>query len=210
MEACIWVTVRSASITDGGGIYNWGQLNVKDCTVSGITGIGVYNLKGTAYLFGSTISDGSGIIFGGDLINQPDATLTLTDCTVSGGTPALAELVFITGARRPLPTALSATTSRGVTGPASGTAFFPMMLVLILTGCTLEGNTSTGAGSGVAISNGTAMLIDDTIANNQATNSGPGAGLFNSGTATLIACTISGNTTKQTAAASLKVLERIN
>jgi Bacterial Ig-like domain (group 3)/Right handed beta helix region len=183
-----------SDVTNGGGIYSSGQLKVKDCTVSGITGIGVYNEKGTAYVFGSTISGGSGIIFGGDLINQPGATLTLTDCTVSGGSAGAGGAGLYNGGTATVTDCTFSDNFAGGNGAGIGNGFFSTNALLLLTGCTLEGNTSTGAGSGIAISNGTATLIDDTIANNVATNSGPGAGVYNSGTATLVACTISGNT----------------
>ena len=67
-------------------MYNSGQLTVKNCTISGMPAKALFNNAGTADLSGSTISGSSGFIFGGNILNQYGTTLTLTDCTVSGGT----------------------------------------------------------------------------------------------------------------------------
>ena len=181
--------------TSGNGILNQGQLTVKNCTISGTSEIGIRNDSGTAYVGGSTISGGSGVIFGGNLLNQFGATLTLTDCTISGGTGGSGAGLYNGGTATVTDCTFSDNSSLGTgagisNGPLRSTA------VLVLTDSTLVGNTTPQEGGGL-FTNGTATLIDDTIANNVATNSAIGAGVASSGVTTLIACTISGNTATQ-------------
>ncbi len=65
--------------------------------------------------------------------------------------------------------------------------------IAYLTDCTISGNSNDNLGGGVWNRNGATLdLSDCTISAN---NASVGGGLYNSGTATLVACTISGNTT---------------
>jgi hypothetical protein len=148
----------------GGGLLNYGTVELTHCTVSGNTagpvgfsyyggglGGGVANF-GTATLTNTTLSGNSasagyfsfGGGSGGGMFNA--GTATLTNCTVSGN---------------------SATGSRGFFGG--------------------------GAGSGGGVANlGTATLANCTLSGNSAT--GSGGGLYNGATAALTNCTVSGNT----------------
>ena len=73
--------------TDGGGIANFGTLNVAGATINGndVTrhdGGGVYN-TGTATLTGCTISNNSTGLDGGGIANMAGGDLTVTDCTLN-------------------------------------------------------------------------------------------------------------------------------
>ena len=188
--------LSGGSISDesADGLYNSDQLTVKNCTISGSAGQGLLNNAGTATLSGSTISGGSGVIFGGNILNQPGTTLTLTDCTISGGTANSGAGLYNGGTATVTECTFSDNVTSGTgagisNGPLNGSA------VLVLTDSTLVDNTTPQAGGGL-FNNGTATLTDDTIANNYGKNA-KGAGLAFSGPTTLIACTISGNTTTQ-------------
>jgi len=173
------ISGNSATEGQGGGLYNSGQLKAYGCTISGNIsvneGAGVAN-DGTAYLSGCTISGNSppqvNEDSGGGVWNRGGATLDLSGCTITGNN------AFVGG---------------GLENDGTAT----------VTGCTISQNTAYHSGGGVA--NGfvgnTAILTltDSTIANNTANNAfsqpSNGGGLDDSGTATLVACTISGNTT---------------
>jgi hypothetical protein len=190
-----------SALGGGGGLYNSGKLSVYGSTISGVTGGGgggLYNKKGTAYLSGCTISDGSGFINGGGLDNQYGATLDLANCTVEANSANTGGGLYNAGTATFTDCTLSSNTA---TGSGGGVASGPLQnkAVLTITGSTLSGNTAKLSGGGV-FNNGTATLIDCTLAGNFANQAGSllasnGGGLDNSGTATLVACTISGNTT---------------
>ncbi len=182
-----------SGVTSGNGILNSGQLTVKSCTISGTSQIGIRNDAGTAYVGDSTISGGSGIIFGGNLLNQVGGTLTLTDCTISGGTGGSGAGLYNGGTATVTDCTFSDNSSPG-TGGGISNGPLQSSAVLILADSTLVGNTTPQEGGGL-YNNGTATLIDDTIANNVGTGSAIGAGVANADITTLIACTISGNTT---------------
>jgi hypothetical protein len=189
-----------STLGGGGGLYNAGQLKVYGSKLSGDSGSGaaVLNQAGTAYLSGTTISGGSGFIDGGNLNNQYGATLTLNDCTISGGTANSGGGLYNDGKATLTDCTISGNTASGTGG---GVANGPLQskAVLILTDSTLTANTAVGGGAGL-YNNGTATVTDSTFAGNFA-NQGTsllasrGGGVDSDGTATLVACTISGNTT---------------
>ncbi len=196
----------------GGGLYNSfsGQLRAYGCTISGNTssneGAGVYN-DGTAYLSGCTISGNSNNNAGGGVWNR--STIDLTGCTISGNT------AFAGGGleSEAAATVTDCTISDNVANKSGGgvaNGFVAYVsdtddtAALTLTGSTISDNTVSGGtlgGGGAGILNdGQATLCDSTIANNFANNgqfaeTSSGGGLDDSGTATLVACTISGNST---------------
>ena len=189
-----------STLGGGGGLYNAGQLKVYGSKLSGDSGSGaaVLNKAGTAYLSGTTISGGSGFIDGGNLNNQYGATLTLNDCTISGGTANSGGGLYNDGKATLTGCTISGNTASGTGG---GVANGPLQnkAVLILTDSTLTANTAVGGGAGL-YNNGTATVTDSTFTGNFA-NQGTsllasrGGGVDNDGTASLVACTISGNTT---------------
>ncbi len=158
----------------GQGVANSALLSLSNCTLSGNSGYfggGLDNYGGLATLTGCTITgnDGGGV--------SNTANLAMSDCTLSGN---------------------SAPNGGGLYNGGSAT----------LTNCTLSGNVATpGAGDsrgvGGAVFNGQSAqneywytsgadlsLTDCTLSGNSAES---GGGVYNSGSANLIACTVSGN-----------------
>ena len=207
---------------NGGGLANYGTATLTGCTLSG-------NSASASYGYGN--SSGG---FGGGVFNSGTANLTLTDCTISGNSSGgglaggdaggygggvdrrdggdgggLANYGTAT---------LTGCTLSGNSAPASylyyhsfgglgGGVFNSGTANLILTDCTVSGNSSGGGareGGGGGLANyGTATLTGCTLSKNYAPSyngyynglSGFGAGVLNSGTAnlTLTGCTVSGN-----------------
>ncbi len=185
----------------GGGLYNsdTGQLKVYGCTISGNTsvnaGAGVYN-KGTADLSDCTISGNSNDNSGGGVWNSFGETIDLSGCTISSNSASIGGGLCNDGTATLTDCTISQNTAYkggGVTnGPLHTTA------VLALTGSTISDNNAMMGGGG-AFNYGQATLTDSTIANNSVSQgiypaTSNGGGLDDSGTASLVACTISGNT----------------
>ena len=81
------LTIAAGSATNGGGLYNQGDTQLTDCTVSGnfaaSNGGGLFN-SGTLVLTDCTISGNSAVAGGGGLANS--GTSQLYSCTLSGNT----------------------------------------------------------------------------------------------------------------------------
>ena len=166
------LTITGGSATyRGGGVNNYGHVNLSDCTLSGNSaggvGGGLSNDKGTATLTDCTLSGNSAANFGGAIVND-SGTITLNDCPIddndAGGNGA------------------------GLSNAGTAT----------LTDCTISGNTSY---SGGGVENfdilkliGCTISSDSAVADNNVFSFG-GGGLFNYGgaSAKLTDCTISGN-----------------
>ena len=180
----------------GGGIRNEGTLELLNTVLSGNSasfGGAIYSpTNGTLVITSSTISgnsandgSGGGIISGGEL--------TVTNSTVSdntagsggGGIFVEAGTASLTGSTI---SDNSATLGSGG-GIASGGA-------LTLTDSTVSGNSAGANGGGIYVEAGTASLTGSTISNNSATldSDANGGGIYNNGTTTITATTISGNT----------------
>jgi fibronectin-binding autotransporter adhesin len=74
---------------NGGGIANFGTLNLNASTVSGNTsfnGAGIISIQGTLNLNDSTVSGNTATDAGGGIANFDTSTLNLNDSTVSGNT----------------------------------------------------------------------------------------------------------------------------
>lgn len=84
----------------------------------------------------------------------------------------------------------------GVSNGSQGGGILVQAGNLILTGCTLSGNTSSTGGGGILVqsSASTATLTDCTLTGNIAKGNG-GGGIFSNGTTKLTNCNVSGNTT---------------
>jgi CSLREA domain-containing protein len=173
-------TVSGSRAAFGGGIYNTtgGMLTLTNCTVSGNrdqgSGGGIHN-RGTLALSNSTVSGNTGSLFGGGISNETGATLTMTNSTISGNT----------------------TFGMGVAGGGifnRGT--------LTLTNGTVNDNIAqdqgsiTGSQGGGIYNLGTLTLVNATISGNVVsgpTSAGAGGGVFNVATLTLTNSTVSGN-----------------
>ena len=81
--------------TYGGGIFNTGNLTLQSCAVTGNVALGTYYTYGGGIcnagnlildqsdVTGNQVDGGAGIAYGGGIVNQTGATLTLNDTTVS-------------------------------------------------------------------------------------------------------------------------------
>jgi hypothetical protein len=196
----------------GGGLYNTfsGHLKAYGTTISGNTssneGAGVYN-DGTAYLSGCTISGNSNNNSGGGVWNRN--SIDVSGCTVSGNNAFVGGGLENEGTATVTDCTISQNTaSKSGGGVANGFVSYVSggndTAALTLTGSTISNNTvsggtSGGGGAGI-LNDGQASLCDSTIANNFANNgqfaaTSGGGGLDDTGTASLVACTVSGNTT---------------
>ncbi len=162
------ITKGSATDVNGGGLANFGTVNLADCTISNDaiaagslpgSGGGLAN-SGTATLTDCTITGNSAPGDGGGLYNlAAGGTATLTDCTITDNS------AYIGG---------------GIESNGSVT----------LVDCTIASNSAGGGGGMLAGGSGTATVTDCTISGNSATG---GGGLANRNTAMVTGCTISGN-----------------
>ena len=77
-------TIENNEAYDGGGIANFGTLNVKDCTVQHNSikggGAGIWS-KGNAVITGTTVDQNTNAINGGGVTNHHN--MTIKDCTIS-------------------------------------------------------------------------------------------------------------------------------
>lgn len=202
-------TISGNTATDGGGggLYNdpTGQLKAYGCTISDNSssneGAGVFN-RGTAYLSGCTISGNSNQDVGGGVWNGQADTMTISGCTIRGNTANVGGGLENDGTATVTDCTISQNTADDGGGVFNGANSDAAILTLndsTISDNILSGNESGSGGAGVGNA-GQANLTDSTIANNVASNAPfteatNGGGLEDSGTATLVACTISGNTT---------------
>ena len=198
------VTISSLRLVDGyveleggGGVLNFGTLNMRDSHVSGnraYDGGGIHNFSGTltlsnVFVSGNSIShDG----YGGGIYNN-GATVHVFDSIISGNSsgndisdgggiynPLSAGIVTVTR------TLISANAAfAGVGGGIYNAG------QLTISSSTVFGNLAI-AGGGILNEGGTLQISSSTIANNNAYDD-DGGGLWNSGSMTLLNCTVSGN-----------------
>jgi hypothetical protein len=168
------LTASSAS-TSGGGAYvggaNGNSLSMTGGTVASNTapnGAGIFTVSSPVTLDGTIVSGNTATGNGGGIdVSNAGASLTMTNGTVGGATPAAKN---------------SAANGAGVyTGGGSVT----------VNGTTISGNTA-GIGGGLYVLAGTTTVTNATISNNAATNSG--GGLVSAGTTTVNGGSITGNT----------------
>jgi hypothetical protein len=161
------VNVNSSTLSgntatlDGGGIYNNGISNLTNCTVSANIatsgGGGFFNNSATLSITNCTISGNSALSFeGGGIFNNNISTLTVTNSTLSGNTATL-----------------------------NGGGIYNENGVATLTSCTLSGNTAI-RGGGIEYLNGTINIGMTIIAGNTATSNSDVSGSFTSSDYNLI------------------------
>jgi predicted outer membrane repeat protein len=159
------VTIKEGSSSRGGGIYNLGNLDLTNSTVSGnsaqygggiyVTGTGTVNLTNST-VSGNSAQDGGGIYVTGT------GTVNLTNSTVSGNSAQYGGGISVIGEN------------------LSG------WCTVNLTNSTVSGNSATVAGGGIfnsEILSGnviacTVNLTNGTVSGNSASS---GSGIFNSG-----------------------------
>jgi len=176
--------------TAGGGLANaGGTLTVTDSAIfgnhapyyggGGIQNGGIANLPGTVALIGSTVAantaggDGGGILDGQ---NGHPAAGDLPAVPVRSACPRIPRCAG--------PASHGATASAGTPAPPG--------LRLIVTGSTIDGNTGTNGGAGIANDGGTAVVTNSTLSGNDAADA-PGGAIFNYGPLTLRHDTLSHN-----------------
>src|SRR6266568_3909649 len=181
----------NSATSGGGGIYNAaGDVTLTTSTVSGneasfgggIIG-GGFGRFSNFFFTNSTVSENTASGSGGGIALFGRAGLTMTSSEVSSNTAGAdgggIYGEFITGG------SLSAST---VTGNSAGGGIFNSGAIdqpgftrfgtVILTSSTVEGNTATGSGGGIANFDGKVTFTDSTMSHNEA---GDGGGIFNSG-----------------------------
>jgi hypothetical protein len=108
--------------SEGGGIENYGTLNLSDATISGNTaglhGGGLSN-RGSMTIDRSTISGNSAASEGGGVINHSGNTLTIRNSTLSGNSAASGGGVHVFGT-----TTIDSVTFSGNTGSSAGGALY--------------------------------------------------------------------------------------
>jgi len=172
----------------GGGIYNGqgGMVTLDNTTVSGNyarpDGGGIYNI-GTLTLTNSAISS-NGPSFGGGIYNE--STLTLDNTTVSGNS-GRGIVNFGTA------TLTNATVSGNSDSVGGGGIYNGVFGTLMLSNSTVSDNYDRNSAGGI-YNEGTLILTNCTISGNSSSDYWAG-GIVNSGTLTLTNCTISGNST---------------
>jgi predicted outer membrane repeat protein len=146
-------TISGLTIRNGAdGIDNLGgTLTVKNCVISGNSIYGIYNTTPefgtvTATILSTTVSGNSG----GGISTQPNifsggATVTITDCTISGN--------------------FSSPGGGGINGTATS---------LSVANSTISGNSTARSGGGILLVNSFASIETSTISGNSAETSGGG------------------------------------
>jgi len=162
----------------GGGVDNYGTLELNGCNLSNNTadhGGALENDHGTATLTNCNVSGNTSTWNGGGLYLHRGAQTTLTNCTVSGNK------------------SLGGTRTGGTFEYSRGGGVYNRHSSLTLETCTVSGNSAVGLGGGLFDYDGQTTLKSCTVRNNSAER---GAGLFAvQTTIQLVNCTVSGNTT---------------
>lgn len=185
-------TISGLTIRNGAdGIDNLGgTLTVENCVISGNSRSGIYNTTpefGTvaATILGSTVSGNSaGGVVAAPNIFSGGATVTITDCTISGNSSApggggiFGTNTFLTVANSTI--SGNSTTRNGGGISVSGG--------LVIENSTISGNSAGGDGGGIW---GGATVENSTISGNSAGTSG--GGIYNNSSLDVTLSTITGN-----------------
>jgi hypothetical protein len=165
----------------GGGLYNFfGTLTVSNCTFSGNSGNGgggLVNFDGTGTVCNCNLSglNSGGAGNGGGILSSGDgATLTVSNCTVSGNLATFGGGIYIASGTL---TVSNCTLSGNAAGSGGGGMYIGGG-TLTVSNCTLSGNSS-GTGGGIFNSGGTLTVSNSIIASNGAVN---GPDLFGNAT----------------------------
>jgi predicted outer membrane repeat protein len=158
-------TIQNGASTYGGGIYNYANLNIINCFITGNTatsaGGAIYNYYGGTLTISNSTLTGNTAPYCGGIANL--GTLTLNNSTLTGNT---------------------------ATGGDAGAIYNEGTITL--NNSTLTGNTATNYGGAIDSEYGTITLNNSTLTGNTATNRG--GAIFNRGTITISNSTLTGNT----------------
>lgn len=164
------LTIRNGvAVAGGGGIDNHAALALTDVTITGNTGPeggGISN-RGQLTLEGVTLEANTATDYAGALWNEPGSTAAIHDSTITNNESLLLH--------------------------APGGAIFNEG-TLVITGSTIENNTSAGSGGGVATA-GDLTIAGSSVSNNTGTESGGGIWLDEGGEVTVSDSHIDGNST---------------
>ncbi|MGA9673560.1 MAG: Ig-like domain repeat protein [Terracidiphilus sp.] len=158
-------------------------------TVSGAGTVGVFShTSGVAAISGLIITDGNNSGGnGGGVFNAPGATLTISNCTVSGNTASFGGGLYNYGTM----TVSNCTISGNTASTWGGGILTQGSSALTVSNSTISGN-SAADGGGIINLSGATNLTNTTISNNSATSNG--GGIASQATLTLANTIISGNT----------------
>ena len=189
-------TITYASGNEGRGIVNSGNLNIKNCIISGNSirdgyGGGIYN-GGSMTISGSTISGNSsspsgygGWGGGGGIYNS--GTLTITESTISDNYAFYESGGILNEGSM----TISGSTISGNHGRGIYNKGVTIDAILTITESTISGNTTSFDGGGI-LNGGSMTISGSTISDNYATYNGGGIKDIGS-SLTIIGSTISGN-----------------
>ncbi len=205
------VTISNSTLSNntggyGGAVYIAGTLNASGSTFSGNTastyGGAIYGHNGAMLNIDTSLIDNNGGTWAA-VVGWDDATINITDSTVSNSVPTNNSTRGVTGWSNSIINITRSTISGNEGGVSStGASGYGGGSVLNITDSTIAGNIGTGVGSfrfnGAGIySDGTVTITGSTISNNRIQSSlsggGGGAGLFMAGTGTIVNSTFSGN-----------------
>ena len=199
----------------GGGIVNGGSMTVSSCVITGNTipagggpGGGIFNYS-SLRLINSIVSGNSAAYGGGGVWNNGNATLEITDSTISGNSSVGdgGGVSNVNGTMTITRTRISDNSSQSSGGGLSNIGTLTLVdstvsgnsnngifnwgdSTLTITGSTISGNTSVGWGGGIN-SWGTVTIANSTFASNIAAN---GGGIFHyAGVMAVSNSTFSGN-----------------
>ena len=199
----------------GGAVYNQGTLTLNNCTVSTMTGGGIYNGGGTVTITSSTLTNisGGGIYAAGGTVTVSGSTLSGNSASYGGGIYAAGGTVTVSG------TTLSGNSASfgGGIYAAGGTVTVRdstlsgnsatygggiYNVATVTVGNSLLSGNSARFGGGIDNYGGTVTVSDNsTLSGNTAIHAdypwslGDGGGIYNwGGTVTVSGSTLSGNT----------------
>ena len=157
-------TITHASGNEGRGICTNGNLNIKNCIISGNSAVlmwyiqknggGIHNYKGSITITGSTISDNTAQDNGGGIFDE-GGSITITGSTISGNT-----------------------------ADYQGGGIFNRDGSITITGSTISGNTADWYGGGIKSYRGSITITGSTISGNSAGSTG--GGIYNISNTTTI------------------------
>jgi hypothetical protein len=174
------VTKGKASIINGGGIQNLGNLTLTDCTVSSSSapegyGGGIHNV-GRLRLVRSTVSENTSAVQAGGINNAVGGRLTITDSTLSGNSA-----LYGGGINNAGRAAVYNSTFIGNNGFIGGGILNDKGGRASLSNVTISGSAISGSGGGGGIRNEGMLDIDNSIVANTSLGGGD---CFNDGTMT--------------------------
>jgi parallel beta-helix repeat protein/predicted outer membrane repeat protein len=170
----------------GGGIYNVGQLELHQTSVtentSGASGGGLGNGSGVVQATDCTFAGNTAELHGGAIRNEDGGSVTLTGCTLTENTASHDGGAFYT--IRGTVIAENCTFADNEATSDSGGALLNRDAEVTLTGCTVSGNRAGDTGGGLRVDTvvdpgGTLRLVGTGVTDNEAGNDG--GGIFNFG-----------------------------